>query len=160
MVCDMAKVTIDYNRKSDTSFQLVPLLMTVKDIWRSFQSRLSFPRPVSQKLYEIRPQLLKLVLRNHTSALLELLRITATMAVILWYTGTNRYCHTCDKNKQPRLERLFSGQSVFIECRCWRTAGASGPCTVMYVMLSKCSNEVHFTIMSVLNYSNACHNEQ
>ena len=39
--------------------------MTLKDIWRSFQSRLSFPRPVSHKLYRIRPQLMKLFIRNH-----------------------------------------------------------------------------------------------
>jgi len=33
-VCDTAKVTIDYtNRKSYTSFRLVPLLMTLKYIW-------------------------------------------------------------------------------------------------------------------------------
>jgi len=46
-VCDTAKVTIDKttNRKSYTSFRLMPLLMTLKYIWRSFQPRLSFPRP-------------------------------------------------------------------------------------------------------------------
>jgi len=32
------------NRKSYTSFRLVPLLMTLKYIWRSFQPRLSFLR--------------------------------------------------------------------------------------------------------------------
>ena len=36
--------------KSYTSFQLVPLLMTLKYIWRSFQSRLSFPRPFQLSL--------------------------------------------------------------------------------------------------------------
>jgi len=36
------------NRKSYTSFRLVPLLMTLKYIWRSFQPRLSFPRPFQQ----------------------------------------------------------------------------------------------------------------
>ena len=39
-VCDMAKV-----RKSYISFQLVPLLITLKYIWRSFQPRLSFACP-------------------------------------------------------------------------------------------------------------------
>jgi len=38
------------NRKSYTSFRLVPLLMTLKYIWRSFQRRLSFPRPFQQSL--------------------------------------------------------------------------------------------------------------
>jgi len=42
--------------------------MTLKDIQRSFQSRLSFVRPISQKLYKLRPQLLKLFIRNHTRA--------------------------------------------------------------------------------------------
>ena len=45
--CDTAKVT---NRKSYTSFRLVPLLMTLKYIWRSFQPRLSFLRPFQQSL--------------------------------------------------------------------------------------------------------------
>ena len=38
------------NRKSYTSFRLVLLLMTLKYIWRSFQPRLSFPRPFQQSL--------------------------------------------------------------------------------------------------------------
>jgi len=38
------------NRKSYTSFRLVPLLMTLKYIWRSFQPRLSLPRPFQQSL--------------------------------------------------------------------------------------------------------------
>jgi len=38
------------NRKSYTSFRLVPVLTTLKYIWRSFQSRLSFPRPFQQSL--------------------------------------------------------------------------------------------------------------
>jgi len=46
----------------------MPLLMTLMDIWRSFQSRLSFPRPMSQKLYKLRPQLMKLFITNHTTA--------------------------------------------------------------------------------------------
>jgi len=33
-----------------TSFRLLPLLMTLKYIWRSFQSRLSFPRLFQQSL--------------------------------------------------------------------------------------------------------------
>ena len=37
-------------RKSYTSFRLVPLLMTLKYIWRSFQPKLSFPRPFQQSL--------------------------------------------------------------------------------------------------------------
>jgi len=37
-------------RKSYTSFRLVPLLMTLKYIWRSLQPRLSFPRPFQQSL--------------------------------------------------------------------------------------------------------------
>jgi len=39
-VCDTAKVTTDY-RKLYTSFRLVPLLMTLKYIWRSFQQSLA-----------------------------------------------------------------------------------------------------------------------
>jgi len=38
------------NRKSYTSFRLVPLLMTLKYIWTSFQPRSSFPRPFQQSL--------------------------------------------------------------------------------------------------------------
>ena len=34
----------------------MPLLISLKDIWRSFHSRLSLPRLVSQKLYKIRPR--------------------------------------------------------------------------------------------------------
>ena len=44
------------SHRHNTSFRLVPLLMTLKDIWRSFQSKLSFTRPLSQKLYKIHPQ--------------------------------------------------------------------------------------------------------
>ena len=40
--------------------------MTLNDIWRSFQSLLSFPRPISRKLYT-RPQKLKLLIINHTT---------------------------------------------------------------------------------------------
>ena len=36
------------NRKSYTSFRLVPLLMTLKYSFRSFLPRLSFPRPFQQ----------------------------------------------------------------------------------------------------------------
>ena len=36
--------------KSYTSFRSVPLLMTLKYIWRSFQPRLSFPRPFQLSL--------------------------------------------------------------------------------------------------------------
>ena len=42
-----------YYRKlivNHTSFQLVPLLMTLNYIWRSLQPRLSFPRPFQQPL--------------------------------------------------------------------------------------------------------------
>ena len=46
-VCDTAKVKTT-NRKSYTSFRLVPFLMTLH--WRSFQPRLSFPRPFQQSL--------------------------------------------------------------------------------------------------------------
>ena len=50
-VCDTAKVTISAtNRKSYTSFRLVPFLMILKYVWRSFQPRLSFPRPFQQPL--------------------------------------------------------------------------------------------------------------
>jgi len=45
-VCDIVKVTID----NYTSFRLVPLLTTLKYIWKSFQPRLSFPRPFQQSL--------------------------------------------------------------------------------------------------------------
>jgi len=65
------------NRKSFTSFRLVSLLMTLKDIWRSFQSRLSFPRPISQKLHKICPQLMKLFITNHTRAFLWYAQYTA-----------------------------------------------------------------------------------
>ena len=37
-------------RKSYTSFRLVLLLMTLKYTWRSFEPRLSFPRPFQQPL--------------------------------------------------------------------------------------------------------------
>ena len=60
-----AKVTIDYaNGKSYTIFLLVPLLMTLNDIWRSFH----LTTPIYRKLYMIRPQKLKLLIRNLTSA--------------------------------------------------------------------------------------------
>jgi len=36
--------------------------MTLNELWRSFQPMLSFPRPISRKLYTIRPQ--KLVIRQ------------------------------------------------------------------------------------------------
>ena len=51
-VYDTAKVTTvqTTNRKSYTSFRLVPPLMTLKYIWRSFQPRLSFPRPFQLSL--------------------------------------------------------------------------------------------------------------
>jgi len=42
------------NRKSYTSFRLVPLFMTLKYIWRSFHPRLSFPRPFQQSLVGFR----------------------------------------------------------------------------------------------------------
>jgi len=38
------------NRKSYTSFRLVPFLMTLKYVWRSFQPRLLFPHPFQQSL--------------------------------------------------------------------------------------------------------------
>jgi len=45
--CVIQQVTTEStNRKSYTSFRLVPILMTLKNIWKSFQSRLSFPRPL------------------------------------------------------------------------------------------------------------------
>jgi len=60
------------NSNSYTSFRLVPCSMTLNDIWRSFQPMLSYTRPISRKLYTIRPQLqlqlLKLFIRNHTRA--------------------------------------------------------------------------------------------
>ena len=49
-VCDTAKLLSATNRKSYTSFRLVPFLMTLKYVWRSFQPRLSFPRPFQQSL--------------------------------------------------------------------------------------------------------------
>jgi len=36
-------------------------------IWSSFQPMLSFPRPISRKLYTIRQEKLKLLTRNHTT---------------------------------------------------------------------------------------------
>jgi len=42
--------------------------MTLKYIWRSFQPMLSFPPPISRKLYTTHPQKLKLLARNHTTA--------------------------------------------------------------------------------------------
>ena len=42
--------------------------MTLNDIWRSFKLILSFPCPISGKLYTIRPQKLKLLKRNHTTS--------------------------------------------------------------------------------------------
>jgi len=52
-VCDTAKVTL-LIRNHTLCFRLVPLLMTLimslKYIWRSFQPRLSFPRPFQQSL--------------------------------------------------------------------------------------------------------------
>ena len=51
-----------------TSFRLIPRLMTLNDIWSSFQPVLLFPRPMCRKLYTIPPQKLKLLLRNHTTA--------------------------------------------------------------------------------------------
>ena len=44
------KLLYTTNRKSYTSFRLVPLLMTLRYIWRSFQPRLSFPRQFQQSL--------------------------------------------------------------------------------------------------------------
>jgi len=42
-VCDIRQKLLQAtNRKSYTSYRLVPLLMTLKYIWRSFQPRLSF----------------------------------------------------------------------------------------------------------------------
>ena len=49
-VCDTAKVTIANNRKPYTSFRLVPLLMTLNYIWRSFHPRLLFSRQFQQSL--------------------------------------------------------------------------------------------------------------
>jgi len=48
------------------SFRLVPLMMTLNDICRSFHFTLQ--NRVSRKLYTIRPQKLKLLIRNQTSA--------------------------------------------------------------------------------------------
>ena len=56
------------NTNSYISFRLVPHSMTLNDIWRSFQSKLSFLHPVCQKLYKIHPQLMKLFVRNHMRA--------------------------------------------------------------------------------------------
>jgi len=53
---------------SYTSFRLVPRSTTLTDIWRSFQPMFSFPPPISRKLYTIRSQKLKLLIRNHTTA--------------------------------------------------------------------------------------------
>jgi len=39
-----------YGNSYYSGFRLVPLLMTLKYIWRSFQSRLSFPSPFQQSL--------------------------------------------------------------------------------------------------------------
>jgi len=82
--------------KSYTTFPLVPLLMTLNDIWRSFQSSLSFPRPVSQKLHKIRPQLLKLLIRNHTRAFIAFQQSLADFRVARslcnsWASYRNNY---------------------------------------------------------------------
>jgi len=50
-----------------TLARLVPLLMTLNDIWR-FEGHFTLPCPISRKLYRIRPQKLKLLIRNQTFA--------------------------------------------------------------------------------------------
>ena len=56
------------NSTSYTSFRLVPRSMTLSDIWKLFKPMLSVPRPISRrKLYAIRPQKLKLPIRNYNS---------------------------------------------------------------------------------------------
>ena len=66
-VGDTAKVTTDYTN----SFLLVPLLMTDDleghlKVISVYRLSLSLPHPISQKLYQLLPQLLKLFIRNHT----------------------------------------------------------------------------------------------
>ena len=53
---------------NSNSYSSFPRSMTLNDIWRSFQPTLSFPRPLSRKIYTIGPQKLKLLTRNHTKA--------------------------------------------------------------------------------------------
>jgi len=62
------KLLLTTNSNLYTSFRLVPRSMTLNDIWRSCQPVLSFPRPISRKLYTICPQKLKLLIGNCTTA--------------------------------------------------------------------------------------------
>jgi len=111
--------------------------MTLKYIWRSLQSRLSFPQLVLNEhdddddddddtciseLYKIRPQLMKLFIRNHTRSFDQMIStLSMTLAIL---QGHQTVLHQISRLKRCMIRHVCC--VLYIRCTLYRLVTALG----------------------------------
>jgi len=150
--------------------------MTLNDIWRPFQPMLSFPRPISGKLYTIRPQKLKLLIRNHTIAFrwhdcqwpwwyINIIRLfhIKILVNVAWYGKSYYRLYSLLRGNQQEAQLLLGDRSTRKPAKdCWNGRGNDNlgwNDLQMYfkVIKSGINRKVVYDFLLIL-YSNFCRN--